>query len=246
MPDWLRPQLKAALARISSSLLGGSPELVEVEFTVIPHGFCFRGGDISTTSMVRGSIPPGCAQMVRVDIMQRICDVWRDLTGCAADELVVSVPRPESTAAIVQRESNRRKRCRSTAAWFRKTRSRSSSANKWRGRSPIFIVGLTGAPRNFVHVAFFANEDPEFSEPYYIDGGNRAGRPAALREQLLAQLMRAFRDITGVPANQLGGRITEGPASWTMEAGRVLPEPGEEGPEWRHPTASAATGETAT
>lgn len=106
--------------------------------------------------------------------------------------------------------------------------------------------GLTGAPRNFVHVAFFANEDPEFAEPYYIDGGNRAGRPAALREQLLAQLMRAFRDITGVPANQLGGRITEGPASWTMEAGRVLPEPGEEGPEWHHPAASAATGEPAT
>lgn len=91
IPDWLRPQLKAALAQISSSLLGGSPELVEVEFTVIPHGFCFRGGEISTTSMVRGSIPPGCKQMVRVDIMQRICDVWRDLTGCAADELVVSV-----------------------------------------------------------------------------------------------------------------------------------------------------------
>lgn len=106
--------------------------------------------------------------------------------------------------------------------------------------------GLTGAPRNFVHVAFFANEDPEFAEPYYIDGGNRAGRPAALREQLLAQLMGAFRDITGVPANQLGGRITEGPACWTMEAGRVLPEPGEEGPEWHHPAASAATGETAT
>lgn len=103
--------------------------------------------------------------------------------------------------------------------------------------------GLTGAPRNFVHVAFFTNEDSEFAEPYYIDGGNRAGRPAALKEQLLAQLMRAFRDLTGVPADQLGGRITESPASWTMEAGRVLPEPGEEGPEWHHPAASAATGD---
>lgn len=103
--------------------------------------------------------------------------------------------------------------------------------------------GLTGAPRNFVHVAFFTNEDPEFAEPYYIDGGNRAGRPAALKEQLLAQLMRAFRDLTGVPADQLGGRITESPASWTMEAGRVLPEPGEEGPEWHQPAASAAIGD---
>ena len=106
--------------------------------------------------------------------------------------------------------------------------------------------GLTGAPRNFVHVAFFANEGTEFAEPYFIDGGNRAGRPAALKEKLLDELKRAFREVTGVPAEQVGGRITEGPASWTMEAGHVLPEPGEEGPEWhRHPTP-AATGAATT
>ena len=106
--------------------------------------------------------------------------------------------------------------------------------------------GLTGAPRSFVHVAFFEDPDSEFAEPYYIDGGNRAGRPAALKEQLLAQLMGAFRDVTGVSAEQLGGRITEGPASWTMEAGRVLPEPGEEGPEWHHHAAPAAAGNRTT
>ena len=92
--------------------------------------------------------------------------------------------------------------------------------------------GMTGAPRNFVHVAFFANDAGEFAEPYYIDGGNRGGRPAELKQRLLGELKRAFRDITGVPAGQLGGRITEGPASWSMEGGQVLPEPGEEGPEW--------------
>ena len=64
--------------------------------------------------------------------------------------------------------------------------------------------GLTGAPRNFVHVAFFENEDSEFAEPYYIDGGNRAGRPAALKEKLLAELMRAFRAITGVRIRPVG------------------------------------------
>ena len=106
--------------------------------------------------------------------------------------------------------------------------------------------GLTGAPRNFVHVAFFENEDSEFAEPYYIDGGNRAGRPAALKEKLLAELMRAFRAITGVASDQLGGRITEGRASWTMEAGRVLPEPGAEGPEWYRHAAPPATAEPGT
>lgn len=103
--------------------------------------------------------------------------------------------------------------------------------------------GMTGAPRSFVHVTFAANDAGEFAEPYYIDGGNRAGRPAELRDRLLDELERAFRDITGVAADQLGGHITEGPASWSMEGGHVLPEPGEEGPEWhgRHaaPTPAA-------
>ena len=86
----LRPELKAALARISTSFLGGSPEEVEVEFTVIPRGFGFRGGEISTTSMVRGLIPPECVHEVRVDLMQQICDMWCETTGCGTDELIVS------------------------------------------------------------------------------------------------------------------------------------------------------------
>ena len=90
IPSRLRPELQAALARISTSLLGGSPEDVAVEFTEVPRGFGFRGGELSTTSLVRGSIPPGCRQEVRVDLMQQICDTWCATTGCATDELIVS------------------------------------------------------------------------------------------------------------------------------------------------------------
>jgi phenylpyruvate tautomerase PptA (4-oxalocrotonate tautomerase family) len=92
--------------------------------------------------------------------------------------------------------------------------------------------GSTGAPRSFVQVAFFNSAEADYPTPYYIDGGNRAGRPVEVREKLLADLKGAFVDITGVSADQLGGRITEGRASWSMEGGHVLPEPGEEGPEW--------------
>ena len=98
--------------------------------------------------------------------------------------------------------------------------------------------GSTGAPRQFVHVAFFENDESEWSTPYFIDGGNRAGRPQEVKERLLADLLAAFRSITGVPSDMLKGRITEGPASWSMEGGKVLPEPGEEGPEW-HADAAA-------
>ena len=92
--------------------------------------------------------------------------------------------------------------------------------------------GSTNAPRSFVHVAFFEDSDADFPQPYFIDGGNRAGRPEAVKQKLLADLLKAFSEITGVSPDRLGGRITEGPASQSMEGGHVLPEPGEEGPEW--------------
>lgn len=95
--------------------------------------------------------------------------------------------------------------------------------------------GSTGAPRTFVHVEFVETADgadSDFDTPYYIDGGNRAGRSEEVKKKLLSDLTGAFVSITGVSANVVSGRITESPASWAMEGGHVLPEPGEEGAEW--------------
>ncbi len=103
--------------------------------------------------------------------------------------------------------------------------------------------GNTGAPRSFVSVAFFETpegEESEFGSAYYLDGGNRAGRPEEVKQQLLADLTQAFSDISGVPVEDIPGRIRENPASWTMEGGFVLPEPGQEGPEWYAAAAAAA------
>ena len=85
------PALRSRLAKAATDVLGGSPDRVAVDFEVIPHGYGFRGGEISTTSLVRGSIAPGCEQEVRVDLMRRICDTWCEATGCTVDEVVVSV-----------------------------------------------------------------------------------------------------------------------------------------------------------
>ena len=90
IPDDLRPELVSGLVRVTTSVLGGSPDDVDVEFTVMPHGYAFRGGEISTTSSVRGTIPPGCQQETRVQLMQQISDMWMGLTGCTVYELVVS------------------------------------------------------------------------------------------------------------------------------------------------------------
>lgn len=90
VPDDLRPALASELARISADILGGSPMDVTVQWIEIPHGFGFRGGKLSTTSAVRGEIPPGCQQDTRVRLMQSIQDRWMEITGCTTDELVVS------------------------------------------------------------------------------------------------------------------------------------------------------------
>lgn len=91
--------------------------------------------------------------------------------------------------------------------------------------------GSTGAPRSFVHVVFDEAEE-QHDTRYFLDGFNRAGRPDELKAQLLSDLVGSFSEIIGAPADECSGRIHEGPASWTMEGGMVLPEPGEETAEW--------------
>ena len=90
IPDDIRPELVSGLTGVSVSVMGASADDVNVEFTEIPRGFGFRGGEPSTTSLVRGQIPPGCEQELRVEFMQAICDMWMRVTGCSVDELVVS------------------------------------------------------------------------------------------------------------------------------------------------------------
>ena len=90
IPEDLRPRLASELARISTGFVGGNADEVSVNWIEIPHGFGFRGGRLSTTSAVRGEIPPGLQQETRVELMKSIQDMWMDLTGCTTDELVVS------------------------------------------------------------------------------------------------------------------------------------------------------------
>jgi len=104
--------------------------------------------------------------------------------------------------------------------------------------------GISAAPRRFVQVAFFETTCTgevadthgsgmlRYDTPYFIAGGNRAGRSPDTKRRILEGLIERFSQIADVPKSQVSGKITEAPASWTMEAGKILPEPGAEPLEW--------------
>ena len=95
IPDDLRPTLSSELARISADVLGGSSDTVAVKYEVIPHGFGFRGGEVSTTSSVRGQLSAPLDQDTRVELLHQLCDMWCEVTGCSVHEVIVSARDPQ-------------------------------------------------------------------------------------------------------------------------------------------------------
>jgi phenylpyruvate tautomerase PptA (4-oxalocrotonate tautomerase family) len=76
--------------------------------------------------------------------------------------------------------------------------------------------GISVAPRNFVNVNFLEVSDREseiadshgrgvlkYHTRFFIAGGNRAGRPPEMKEQILNGLIGRFSDIGGIPRDQL-------------------------------------------
>ena len=89
VPEEIHPNLAAELSRISTSMLGGSPDDVDVRFIEIPRGFGFRGGEPSTASVLSVGMPDGCEQQTRVQLIHQISDMWCEISGSSTDELVV-------------------------------------------------------------------------------------------------------------------------------------------------------------
>ena len=56
----------------------------------------------------------------------------------------------------------------------------------------------------------------------------RAGRNTEQKEQIETRIAVAFERLAGVPASRVMVRLSDVPASWVMEGGRIMPAPGEE------------------
>jgi len=138
-----------------------------------------------------------------------------------------------------------------------RTRSCPSSpiqSNKGRGPIPLYIVNskagaipeeakadladdltrihcdVTNAPPTFVHVFFF-DEAPMPAlgdKKSMVYGQIRAGRTDAQKTQIWSEMAAAVAQRASLSPADVHAFTTDTPASWVMEGGDVLPEPGEE------------------
>ncbi len=86
---------------------------------------------------------------------------------------------------------------------------------------------LTQAPPTFVHVQFL-HAAPAEGPRVRVHGSIRAGRSAALNEELIRQCRHSVSALAGVPLEDTAMRTSTTQAAWVLEGGHVMPEPGEE------------------
>lgn len=89
--------------------------------------------------------------------------------------------------------------------------------------------GITGAPPSFVHV--LVTEDPDGSAlpsgtNAVVAGAIRAGRTDDQKAEIANRLNSAMAQRAGVAVATVSTSTRDVQASYTMEGGEVLPEPG--------------------
>ncbi len=89
---------------------------------------------------------------------------------------------------------------------------------------------VTDAPPKFVHVFFFEDGPmpPLGDKTAMVYGQIRAGRTDAQKAQIAEEMAASVSEHTGLAADAVHAFTTDTPASWVMEGGDILPEPGEE------------------
>ena len=89
---------------------------------------------------------------------------------------------------------------------------------------------VTGAPPLFVHAVFF-EEHPAFpleDKALFVRGTIRKGRSDAQKDDIATAIRSALAEHGAVSAEAVQAMILETPASWVLEGGEIMPEPGEE------------------
>jgi len=91
--------------------------------------------------------------------------------------------------------------------------------------------GHTNAPRTFVQVSFADDLPLVEGVDLHIFASVRAGRAMEVNDTVEHDMVAQMVELSGVPLMRMEYNIYPVPASWIMEGGVILPEPGEE-EEW--------------
>ena len=90
--------------------------------------------------------------------------------------------------------------------------------------------GLTGAPPEFVNVIFMHGHPLKGGHDLNVICNVRSGgnRNAELTETLRQNIREGVAVSAGIVLDKVEATLVGFPASWAMEGGEILPEPGEE------------------
>ena len=87
---------------------------------------------------------------------------------------------------------------------------------------------LTGAPKGFVNVVFSENVPLRRHVALNIFGNIRKGRTPEMNQELSDSLVNEIGILSNIAKEAIEISLFEVPATWVVEGGEVLPEPGEE------------------
>lgn len=90
--------------------------------------------------------------------------------------------------------------------------------------------GLTGAPKEFVHV-FYIESDDVTEGTVEVLGAIRAGRSDDVKNGIIGRIEDAILSAADITRENIKVSLMGVVAKWVMEAGAIMPEPGEEA-EW--------------
>ena len=88
--DRKKETLATGLKDIGRESFGDDPSATEISWVVIKKGFAWTAGEPSTSSIVIRSVPNGLPLDRREAFMRRVCDLWKNETGCSINEIIVT------------------------------------------------------------------------------------------------------------------------------------------------------------
>ncbi|MDH3683560.1 MAG: hypothetical protein OEV40_26880 [Acidimicrobiia bacterium] len=94
--DAARNRVVDGLARIHGEHFGVDPGEVTVEFTEVATGRWYTGGELSSASMVLGTVPAGTPQDVRERVMDEIARCFSAVTDTDYHDVMVVAADPRA------------------------------------------------------------------------------------------------------------------------------------------------------